>query len=173
MANILNNRVSATLEPTQVTDVKNAFQTVREKLSFMVGLTADERQALPKMSVVNRGFTDAAIAAISNNPEMFPNYLNIDELRKDLLLYDQLDELLKISYQITELIRDTQTLAGSEAYATALTGYKLSAAAAASGVPGAKSVYDALKKRFEGQGNFATTEQPPSEPSAPNTPINN
>lgn len=171
MANILNNRVSATLVPEQITDVKNAFQVVREKMSFLVGLTNDERQTLPKMSVVNRGFTDAAIAAISNNPEMFPNYLNVDELRKDLQLYDQLDELLKISFQITELIRDTQILAGSEAYATALTGYKLSAAAATGGIPGAKSVYDALKKRFEGQGNFSTGT--PEEPTTPTAPINN
>lgn len=162
MTNILNNRVSATLTTEQIADVKAALQKVRDTLPFLIGLTNDERQSLPKMSKVNRGFTDDAINAISNNAAMFPAYLDVAELRKDLQLYDQLDELVALANQACELLRDTQMLAGSEAYATALTGYKLVAAAATSGVPGAKTVYDTLKKRFEGQGvNANGVETPP------------
>lgn len=166
MTNILNNRVSATLTAEQINEVKTALQKVRDTLPFLIGLTNDERQSLPKMSKVNRGFTDDALNAIANNSSMFPAYLNVSELRKDLQLYDQLDELVTLANQICELLRDTQMLAGSEAYATALTGYKLVAAAATGGVPGAKTIHETLKKRFEGQGNTGIQEEtlpvPPS-----------
>ena len=49
---------------------------VREQLPFLVGLTNTERQTLPKMSPVNRAFTEDAISVISNNTDMFPAYLD-------------------------------------------------------------------------------------------------
>jgi hypothetical protein len=73
---------------------------VRSTLPFLIGLTNDERQSLPKMSKVNRGFTDDAINAIGNNAAMFPAYLDVTELRKDLQLYDQLDELVALANQV-------------------------------------------------------------------------
>lgn len=47
-----------------------------------------------------------------------------------------------------EKLEDTQILAGSEAYVSALTGYKLFGAAADAGLPGADAIYDSLKTRF-------------------------
>ena len=140
---------------------------VREQLPFLVGLTNTERQTLPKMSPVNRAFTEDAISVISNNTDMFPAYLDGNELSKDLQLYDQLDELLVMATQVCELIRDTQLLAGSEAYTTALASYRLVGAAAGGGLPGAKSVYEKLRKRFEGQGNFGGTDPNIVPPVAP------
>ncbi|MBP6825432.1 MAG: hypothetical protein KA165_02635 [Saprospiraceae bacterium] len=161
MANILANRVSATLTPEQIAETKAALLKVRETLPFLVGLTKDERKSLAKISTVNRSFTESAIAAISSNPDIFPLYLDVKEIRTDLTLYDQLDEIVKLSNQVTESLRDTQIIAGSEAYVSALTGYKFIAAAAKGGVQGAKSVYDDLKKRFEGQGGGAVNSETP------------
>lgn len=160
MANILANRVSATLTPEQISEVKTALQKVRETLPFLVGLTKDERKSMAKINTVNRSFTESAIAAISNNPDIFPLYLDVKEIRTDLTLFDQLDEIVKLSNQINESLRDTQIIAGSEAYISALTGYKFVAAAAKGGVQGAKTVYDDLKKRFEGQGSTVVLTEP-------------
>src|SRR5215203_3246898 len=135
MANIMQNRVSATLTSEQVATVKTALQQVRDTLPFLIGLTNDERQTLPKMSTANRSFTEDALNTISHNPGIFPPYLDIDEMRKDLQLYDQLGGLITLANQVCELLRDTQMLAGSEAYVTALTGYKMAGAAATGGVP--------------------------------------
>jgi hypothetical protein len=156
MTNILSNRVSATLNAEQIAAVKAALLKVRETLPFMVGLTVEERQALPKINIVNRGFTEDAISAIDNNPGYFPSYLSVEELQKDLRLFDQLDELVQMATQVCEQLSDTQMLAGSEAYVNALVGYKMVGAAASGGVPGAKTVYEKLKQRFEGQGNSTT-----------------
>lgn len=102
--------------------------------------------------------TRSVITAINNNPDIFPLYLDVKDIRTDLTLFDQLDDIVKQSNQITESLRDTQIAAGSEAYISALTGYKFIAAAAKGGVQGAKTVYDDLKKRFEGQGSVTTPE---------------
>ncbi|UPT69585.1 MAG: hypothetical protein M0D53_10425 [Flavobacterium sp. JAD_PAG50586_2] len=54
--------------------------------------------------------------------------------------------------QTLEKLQDTQLLAGSEAYASGLTIYKLFGSAADAGIPGADAIYDQLKQRFAGQG---------------------
>lgn len=162
MANILANRVSINLTDDQINEVKAALQKIRETLPFLVGLTKEERKSIAKLGTANRSFTESAIAAISNNPDIFPVYLDVKEIRTDLTLYDQLDEIVKLSNQIFESLRDTQTIAGSEAYVSALAGYKFVTAAAKNGVKGAKTVYEDLKKRFDGQGSSSTT-----EPTAP------
>ncbi len=167
MANILSNRVSETLSTEQLSNIKTAFQTLRDNLPFLIGLTQSERQTMAKMSTANRAFTESAINAISNNPDIFPPYISIDELRKDLVLYDQLDDIVKQANQISESLRDTQTMAGSEAYVTGLAAYKFVATAAKSGVAGAKTIYDVLKKRFEGQG-VTGAEPPAATPPAAN-----
>ena len=52
-------------------------------------------------------------------------------------------------------LNDTQMIAGSEAYVTALTAYRLFDAAAKAGVAGADTVNDLLKVRFADQGSSA------------------
>jgi hypothetical protein len=49
-------------------------------------------------------------------------------------------------------VRDTQILAGSEAYSTALMAYRMFQMAAQSGMPGLDSVVSRLSERFAGQG---------------------
>jgi hypothetical protein len=45
-------------------------------------------------------------------------------------------------------MEDTQMLAGSEAYSSALTAYKLFQAASEAGLKGSDAIYDSLKARF-------------------------
>ena len=94
----------------------------------------------------------------ANNPHLVPSFVDSTEMRKDLVLYKQLDEVHNLMEQLQEKIRDTQTLAGSEAYSSALMTYRLVQMAAEAGVPGADSAYDQLRQRFAGQGTQPTTE---------------
>ena len=61
-----------------------------------------------------------------------------------------------------ERISDTQVLAGSEAYVSALAAYRNFEAAAYAGIPGADTVYDLLRTRFANQGNTGSTTTPPA-----------
>lgn len=157
MANINNNRISATATAAQIAAVKTALQTIATNLPFLIGLTNEERITLPKINVANKAFTEDAINAMVNNPTLLPSYFNVAEMQKDMLLFSQLDELNLLVNQLAEKINDTQLLAGSEAYVSALAAYRNFEAAANAGVSGADTIYDALKVRFVSQGGTTTT----------------
>ena len=73
---------------------------------------------------------------------------NVGQMQNDLKLYQQLDELATILRQTLERIEDTRILAGSEAYVSALSVYKLVGAAASAGVEGTDTIYEQLRERF-------------------------
>ena len=120
MSNITNNRVSASIDEGTLKEVKEALALVNSKLPFLIGLKPEERQSIPKISEVNKVFTADAIVAIKNNGNLLPAYLSVDEISKDYKLYEQLDEIVSLSQQLTEKLNDTQMMAGSEAYVSAL-----------------------------------------------------
>lgn len=149
---LTNNRLSVTLDAAAISAVKTAVTTINTQLPFLVGLTPEERKLLPKIDVGNKVFVEDALLAIQNNATLFPTYLSIAEIQKDFTLFEQLDELVLLIGQLFEKLRDTQILAGSEAYSSALIAYKLFAAAADAGLPGAEAAYAQLKQRFASQG---------------------
>ena len=148
MGNLNNNRIDTVISDEQRIAVKTAFETIKTNMPFLTGLTVDERIALPKINVSNKAFTEDAINAIANNSELLPGYLKVEAMKNDLTLFMQLDELLGIARQIVELMEDTQMLAGSEAYSSSLTAYKLFQAASEAGLKGSDAIYDSLKTRF-------------------------
>lgn len=157
MSNITNNRLNITLTEAQVIAVKAAIQTIYTEVPFLLGLTVEERISLPKINVANKAFTEDAINAITNNGDMLPGYLNVATMQTDLQLFSQLDELTPLVRQLLEKLEDTQILAGSEAYVSALAGYRLFGAASEAGIPGADAVYDGLKARFSTGSTSPTT----------------
>lgn len=152
MANLTNNRLNITATAAQITAVKAALQTINTNLPFLIGLTIEERVALPAIDVNNKAFTEDAINAGVNNPTLVPNFVSMPNMQNDLLLYNQLDEIKGLVNQLLEKIEDTQLLAGSESYISGLALYKFFTAAADAGVAGADAVVAQLKTRFAGQG---------------------
>lgn len=152
MSNLTNNRLNITATATQITAVKTALQTIATNLPFLIGLTTEERIALPAIDVNNKAFTEDAISAGVNNANLLPAYLSTASMQTDLSLFTQLDEVITLTKQLLEKLEDTQLLAGSEAYVGALSLYKLFGSAADAGVPGSDSIYAQLKQRFAGQG---------------------
>lgn len=152
MANLTNNRINTTATAAQITAVKTALQTITANLPFLVGLTTEERIALPSINVSNKAFTEDAINAGVNNPTLIPSYVSVASMQNDMLLFTQLDEIIMVTKQLLEKMEDTQLLVGSEAYTSALTLYKLFGSAADAGVGGTDSIVSQLKQRFAGQG---------------------
>jgi hypothetical protein len=156
MSNLTNNRIDTVISDPDLATVNGAINTIEATLSFLIGLTVEERIQLPKINVANKSFTQDAINAVVNNGTMLPAYLDQTAMQNDMNLYNQLDKIAGRMRQVLEKLDDTQMLAGSEAYVAALTAYKLFAAAATAGIPGSDAVYDTLKERFAGQGGSGT-----------------
>ncbi len=154
---LTSNRLSVTLTPAAITAAKAAIATINTQVPFLIGLTGAERKALPKIDVNNKVFVEDALTAINNNSGILPTYINAVEIGKDLELFEQLDELVQLVGQLYDKLKDTQMLAGSEAYVSSLVAYKLFASAADAGLPGAESIYNQLKQRFNVSGSTDTT----------------
>jgi len=160
MSNLTNNRLNVTATTAQLTAAKTALQTINTNLPFLVGLTSEERISLPAIDVNNKNFTEDAIIAGLNNSAFIPSYVSVTGMQTDLTLFSQLDELIILTRQLLEKLEDTQLLAGSEAYTSALALYKLFGSASDAGMPGADTIYNQLKQRFAGQGNSSNATNP-------------
>lgn len=167
MSGINNNRVNAVMNSDQLANVKTLFAAIQAQLPFLVGLTPAERMGLPKINVNNKTFTEDAAIALRNSPQLFPAFLSIDMMQNDLDLFHQLEELSAICRQLSERIEDTRILAGSEAYTTALSVYRIAEAASIAGMPGSKAVHQHLKERFNYRPGSAT---PPTPEQGADTP---
>ena len=162
MSNINDNKLSVNLTAANIADLKIFHNQFLSLLPFLKGLSPEDRQSIPKISVANKVFVVDAIMAAKNNPTLLPAYLNIAEMEKDLILFQQLDEFVTLIAQTAEKLRDSQIIAGSEAYVGALTIYRLFEAASNAGMPGSDAIYQQLRARFN---------QSPASPTPPVPPV--
>lgn len=156
--NYLNNRISTEIEVADFTEMKGIIETLEGKLDFLIGLTKKERMTLPKISRSNKLFVEDTVQVIQGNKELFPAYINLDEIKRDYQLFLQLGGLLQSMTQLTEKLRDTQILAGSEAYAASLSCYKFLQIAVENGIPGTENLANKLSARFKKNSSNETTE---------------
>lgn len=153
MSNVLNNRLSVTVDPAAITEVKNRIEEINTLLPFLTGLTRDERKTLPKINRSNKIFVEDTLDSMRQNGDILPNFINVEEVDKDYALYNELKVLALELATLSEKVNDTRILAGSEAYSTSLLAYKMFGVAANSGVAGAEALYSRLKERFATSGN--------------------
>ncbi|HHP7244350.1 MAG TPA: hypothetical protein ACFE0H_06655 [Elainellaceae cyanobacterium] len=115
--------ISSTLSQDDRDAVMDAVVSIKAKLSFLVDLNAEERKSLPKMGDKSRAFVSKALEVATQNPDFLPRSFDLEELRKDVQLFEALYPLLLSITQLQELLDDTCLAVGSEAYAAALQVY--------------------------------------------------
>jgi hypothetical protein len=118
-----DNRISASLSKADREAVMQAIATIREKLPFLIDLTTEERRTMLKMGDKSRAFVSKALEVGTQNPDFLPRAFNLEEMRRDVELYETLYSVLLSLTQLQELVDDTCIAAGSEAYTAALAIY--------------------------------------------------
>lgn len=141
-----NTSISAVLTQSDRNAVMDAVATIKEKLPFLVDLNANERKALPKMGDKSRAFVSKALEVATQNPDFLPRSFDLEELRKDVQLFEALYPLLLSMTQLQELLDDTCLAVGSEAYAAALQVYNY--AKVSGNVGGMDAVVGEMGQRF-------------------------
>lgn len=141
-----DNRISAKFSPADRDAVMEAIATIREKLPFLVDLTTEDRRTILKMGDKSRAFVSKALEIGTQNPNFLPRSFDLEEMRRDLALYDTLYPVLLSLTQLQELVDDTCMTAGSEAYTAALAVYNY--AKASGDVAGLDAVIDEMGRRF-------------------------
>ncbi len=141
-----DNKVSAKLSSADREAVMKAITTIREKLPFLIDLSTEERKALPKLGDKSRAFVSKAWEIAAQNPDFLPRSFDLDEMRRDIELFEALYPIMLSLTQLQELVDDTSVAVGSEAYAAGLLVYNY-AKASGKGA-GLDSMVDDLGRRF-------------------------
>lgn len=115
--------VSAVLSERDLEVIMDSIAAIHEKLPFLSGLTPNERQQLVKIGRKSQTFVQQALDAAENHVELMPRCLDVEEARRDLELFEALNPILQSLSQLHKLVKDTQMVAGSEAYAAARMAY--------------------------------------------------
>lgn len=140
------NQVSATLTQADRDAALAAITTLKEKLPFLIDLTVEEKKALPKMGDKSRAFVSKALEVATQNPDFLPRSFDLEEMRKDVQLFETMYPIVMAMTQLQELLDDTYVTVGSEAYSAALQVYNY-AKASGQGA-GLEAVVDELGQRF-------------------------
>ncbi|MDX2214356.1 MAG: hypothetical protein SFY66_13785 [Oculatellaceae cyanobacterium bins.114] len=113
--------ISAALTQSDRNAVMDAVATIKAKLPFLIDLNAVERKALPKMGDKSRAFVSKALEVATQNPDFLPRSFDLEELRKDVQLFEALYPIMVALTQLSELVDDTSLAVGSEAYPSLVT----------------------------------------------------
>ncbi len=130
-------------------EIVNALTTLTKRLQpYLVALTPNEKNDLPKLNEHTIGFVDEALKCADDHPEFIPLYPDIEKLTTDINTVAALKSISKALEQTISYLNDTVLLAGSEAYVAALTYYNSVKHAANSGNPKAKTIHENLSRRI-------------------------
>jgi hypothetical protein len=119
----ITNLVSATLTAEDQKEVMTAIAVIKSKLPFLLSTTPEERKALTKMGDKSQAFVSKALDLASQRQDYLPRSFEVEEMRKDVELFQQLRPILLALTQLQELVNQTSMVAGSEAMVAALTVY--------------------------------------------------
>ena len=156
--------ISAELSDAALAQIQQKITEIKALLPFLIQLTPEERQTLPKMGPASLAFVGKALSYAEGNPALVPPYVNVAEQRKDFALTEKLVLVNQQLGPLADGLESTLMAAGSEAFVTSLAFYNSVKQAAKGNVPGAGAIYNDLKTRFPGAGGKTAT--PPSHPQS-------
>jgi hypothetical protein len=144
------NRISYDLSDEWLNQVLQKLDEINNMLPVHLTLTDDERQGGFKLGDKGIGFLEKGKDYMKQAPQFSPGYLDMDETLRDANFSVKMNTVSRKIKVLQTLVEDLVTIAGMEALAGILSYYRSVKNAAKDGVPGAKPIYEDLKKRFPG-----------------------
>lgn len=163
----MESKMQLALSEADRTAVNEAIAVLSNTLGPQLRtLIPSERRTLPKMGDGTEPFVLKAMEYAKSNPEFLPPFVSVEALELDVKAVATLNNLVRPLRQLVDSLEDSIMLAGSEAYTASLSYYNSVKQGLKMSAPGAESIYNDLKQRFEKQGQKAT--QPPTTPEQVN-----
>lgn len=157
------NKIDITFTGPQETAIDGAVATINTNFPFAQNLTEDEKKLYPTMNSTRYPYVQRTVEMhIVNMPQLVHGFAGTAvNAQNDFKLYNQLAAHIQQLSIILNKMKETQDVAGAEAYAFMLAVYDMAKQADANNEPGARAVVDDLKTLFEDQG--PQTPPPPPE----------
>ena len=143
------NLVSLSISEGELAEIRRAIEILQKNLlPYLLELTISEKESMAKMGDKTVAFVTKATEHAEAQPKLVPAFIDIAELRKDLEAIEILRPLFNSLNQLSKGLDDTMTVAGSEAYTSALAFYQSVKVGAKLNVSGAQEIYNDLQVRF-------------------------
>ena len=146
------NLVTVSITPEELKQISGAIDILKTTLlPKLKVLNPTERQELPKMGDKSLAFVKKALEYCTQNPELSPQFLDVNEYTNDVMSVETLKALHSPISQLADALSDTMILSGSDAYSAALMFYNSVKIAKKSNVAKAGTIHDDLSERFPGK----------------------
>jgi hypothetical protein len=140
--------INVRLSDADLQEIKQAIDTIQNKMSFRITLTQEERKRLYKMGDKRLAFVQNSFNVAQSNRNILPPSFDLEAYANDYRLAANLNELLMRLNQLTEEVDDTLMAVGSEAMSSSLTVYEY-VKTAAKKTPGLKTIAEQLGSLFK------------------------
>ena len=117
------NLISTTIQDKDLDEILDAFNFINDKLSELVVLSREELDALPKTGQDTIRFVQDNLKEAETHPELVPNDVEIDEIKKDVELINSINKILDPLNDLQRKLENSALVAGSEAYLPSLAIY--------------------------------------------------
>jgi hypothetical protein len=161
-------RVSYVFSDEQMDLIRQSITTINETIRpTRVSLTPKDRMRLMKMGDGSHPFTEHSLKHANTNPEFMPGFSTVEEFQKDWDLTMQFKEIKNAVSLLHQDVDNTYMAAAADAFHNAREYYHSAQRAAENNEPGAHTIVDDLKPRWEKRFNdFEENEdQNPAETS--------
>lgn len=166
----MQNRIDAELSTVNRDKILDFINQIRILLPFLIDLSTEDRQSLPKMGDKSRTFVSGALQLAAQDDSYLPRSFDVAEMRQDVELAEGLLPISVALKQLSEFVDDTYIQVGSEAYTAALVVYD---SAKRNGRGAAlDGLLDTLGQRFARKSKDEPDETPSDEPPTDKTPPN-
>ena len=135
---------------------------VRQLMPFAVGLSARERLTYPALGEKGTQFVQKSVESMRINTSLLPGFVELSKVENLYAMYNDMLAIVESIQQLERLASDTMHIAGNQARNLSLAFYNSVQRGAISNVPGAQSVLENLKTRFNNVGRPKGTVTPPT-----------
>ncbi|HQU83515.1 MAG TPA: hypothetical protein PKY59_10335 [Pyrinomonadaceae bacterium] len=116
----MQNRIDAELTPERADAIVQTIRGFETEMPFLTDLSNEEIRSMIKMGDRGLPFVMDSLTLGEQDDSFLPRSFDVAKLRRDLNLFQQLMKIAVAAEHFLELVRDTMTVAGSDAFAGAL-----------------------------------------------------
>lgn len=147
----MSNLISAAFTEENEKKAMELLAQLKALFPFGIKLSVDESKHLSKLDDARIPFADKGLFYGEQQPMVVPPFTNLAEYKKDMDFFKATRRVGAELLSLTEMVTDSRTAAGSDAYQAALSIYNSAKGAAKQGIPGTQTIVDEMGKLFEGQ----------------------
>jgi hypothetical protein len=159
-----SNHITGSLSTETIQAVLDCISKLHELMPFLINLSPDERNKLPRIGDKSRAFVGTAVTLAVQHPEILPRGFNADDFAVSAGLVESLSPIRMALDHLQSQLEDSYLAAGCDAFSASRQVYSFAKAAhiSAGGFDGG---LEDLSRRFarrarssDKSGNSAVTE---------------